>query len=505
MAVQLQPEQTQTSSNHQVYGRIARNTLIYLSAQLASWVISFLSISIIPRTLGETSCGELAVIGCAFGPVAAAFGFGLEQHLMQAIGWDPSQTERLLGGCIGLRLVLQIPAMLCCLVALHLLHPSATLWYLGCWAVVFSIPGAYTELLRAVLAGTEQAKRVSILDMISGFTPLLALPFLRYGPMALMVPGAIMAVLILLARLYWVRETVRIRPIFNFALWRQIIRGGIPFVIMGFVGILHGTTSTFVLRYFSGDAAVGELAQAGRLFGTFLFVPTALGYALLPPMARIANSDPHFFQRTQKHVLSLLIIIGLPIMMLMLFLAHPLCLLLYGPHKFVHLPLAIQVYSLALIPIFIVSVMYQFLVAQNRAALWNLFYSGTVGLYVVAGALFIPLAIHRLHNGVVGAVAATAFSEGCTAVVALVLLKTNPFSSEFFSRVGKALVATAGMAAVMWMTRGLFLAVPAALGSLTFIFLAWLLRVLTPEEQRKIMRLVVPKLFPKAVVAQPAD
>src|SRR5437868_3518692 len=105
MAVELQPEQT--TSTHHIYGRIARNTLIYLIAQLVSWVVSFLSVSVIPRTLGETACGELAVLGAAFGPVAALFGFGLEPHLMQAIGRDRSEAERLLGGCIGLRITLQ--------------------------------------------------------------------------------------------------------------------------------------------------------------------------------------------------------------------------------------------------------------------------------------------------------------------------------------------------------------------------------------------------------------
>ena len=55
------------------------------------------------------------------------------------------------------------------------------------------------------------------------------------------------------------------------------------------------------------------------------------------------------------------------------------------------------------------------------------------------------------------------------------------------SRIGRALLATAGMAVVLWLTRGWFVVFPAMLGLLTFVLLAWLLRTLTVEEQEKLV------------------
>ena len=41
----------------------------------------------------------------------------------------------------------------------------------------------------------------------------------------------------------------------------------------------------------------GVYTQAQRLFGTFLFVPTALGAALLPSLARLAQASQEEFRR----------------------------------------------------------------------------------------------------------------------------------------------------------------------------------------------------------------
>ena len=51
------PDQTSGSHSH---GRVARNAGIYFIAQIVSWLVTFATLSIIPRALGKTGVGQLS-------------------------------------------------------------------------------------------------------------------------------------------------------------------------------------------------------------------------------------------------------------------------------------------------------------------------------------------------------------------------------------------------------------------------------------------------------------
>jgi O-antigen/teichoic acid export membrane protein len=231
------------------------------------------------------------------------------------------------------------------------------------------------------------------------------------------------------------------------------------------------------------------------LKGTFLFLPTAIGYALMPSLARLAEANTAEFQRMERRVLVAVIALGLPVMTLVLMLAYPLSRLLYG-EKFQDLPLTLQATALSIIPIYINIVLYRFLVAQQKNAIWSLFLIGTVILNAILCYVLIPWARYApdVHNAAVGAVLASTLAEIVTVVFALLLLKTNPVNVDTVGRLLRSLLATGAMVIVIWWTRHLFILIPALLGVVVFSLAAWWLHVLGEEEQRKIMAIVRKKL-----------
>ena len=68
----------------------------------------------------------------------------------------------------------------------------------------------------------------------------------------------------------------------------------------------------------------------------------------------------------------------------------------------------LSVYALAIIPLYIVSIMYQFLTAQNRNGLWTGFLTLTVGLYALVSVLLTPWTLHHYGNGVLGTISSFA-------------------------------------------------------------------------------------------------
>jgi len=491
-------------------GRVARNASVYFIGQLVSWAVSFTAIAIIPRTLGEKAMGQLALANNAVHPVASLLKCGIETYLVKETGRDRTQTRHLLAATLALRLVAMILLTLLSLFTLWATRADATIWLLGVLTIASCAIGFLAEPLRSILAGWEHAKKVSLADLIATAAPLFAIPFLRYGPVSLAVAATAVTWVGLIIRWAWVRRYVRVGLLFDLRRWAQIVRGGMPFMANSIVRLFYGPTSVFLLRYFTNEATVGVHSQSIRLLGTLLFIPTALAFALLPSLARMAEADPQRLQATQNRVLCLMIILGLPVTTLVILLAEPFCRLLYG-NKFLALPLVLQTRALALIPIYIVTTQYQFLVARNKNGIWSLFLMGTVGLNALFCLILIPLALRMGYTGAVGTAGAQFLAEFCTVIFALSLLKANPLTTETRGRVGRAALATAGMGLVVWLLRqslagvsmgagvprwltlALMVVLPALAGLAVFSALAWMLRVLTPEEQTRIVNLLQKK------------
>jgi O-antigen/teichoic acid export membrane protein len=492
-------------------GRVAKNASIYLVSQIITWLVTFVSVSYIPRHIGARGSGEMWLAYGTLLTMLAFFQLGIDPFLAKEIGRDNRQTERLLGATIALRLLLIPLVVVATLLTLSTLNPSRSIWLLTMVYLLGMPFGFIATSFRAALVGREEARRVAILDILNATGPLYAIPFLFYGPIALAWTTVGAQFLFLILSWRWVLRNQPLRPLWDRTLWQRVLRDSMPFWINSFILQFYTYTTQWLLNRFADVATVGVYGQAWRLFGTFLFVPTALGTALLPSLARMADYAPQEFRRVQSRVFCLLIILGLPVMVSVMLLAKPLSVLLYGPNQFVTMPETLQVYALALLPMYIVSIMYQFLVAQNRNALWTYFIGASVGVCALLCTLLIPLTIRLFQNGAIGAILSIVITETLSAVCAFALLRTNPFTTETTGRIIRALLAAAGMAGILWGMRLLaaqaplsmqqngfflfpYLIVSSLLGLATFVVLAWLLRALAPEDQEKFVGLVRRKL-----------
>ena len=399
--------------------RVAKNASIYLVSQFVTWLVTFVSIAIIPRLLGAATLGKLAYVGTLFGLIMMFFQFGIDSYLIKEIGRDARKTERLLRATLGLRLAVSLPTALTAWIVLSVSKPDPIHWRIFLFSLA-GIPLTYVIVtMRAVFAGGERAKQVMLLDIMTAALPLGVIPFLSAGHIlrniTLLMAAAVAAALItLLVTMRWLRATMRVSPIIDIPLWRQLIQGGLPFLVNGFILTLYAFVSYAQLRHYADDAALGVYSQSQKLFGTFLFVPTALGAALLPSLSRLAQASQTEFKRMQSQVLSLLILLGLPMTVGVILLARPLSLMLYRSHEaleFASMPMTLQLYALVIIPMYVVSTMYNFLVAQNRNGLWSGFLLASVGIYAAASMFLIPYFRDHYQAGAMGAVAATLIAE----------------------------------------------------------------------------------------------
>jgi O-antigen/teichoic acid export membrane protein len=484
--------------------RVATNAVVYFAGQCVSWVVTFLTLSLIPRKLGEAAWGQLAAIGSSAVVMGTVFMFGMEGFLVAAIGRDRTSSERLVRVVIAIRL-LAVPGLVAGIALLVLtLHPDRAMWILAYYVIASQAITLLSDPLRAVLTGLEEAKNVSFLDIIQVSLPLTCVPFLSHGPSAYMVALCAANAVTLILRWKVLRGRISTRPMFDKVIARSLLLGGAPFVLNDLTMSLYGFTSIFVLRSYAGDAATGEYGASQRLIGTFLFIPTALASAIMPAMARLNEVDPAELRTLQERVLGVLIVLAIPVGVMAVFLAEPFCRILYGPTKFHGVPLLLQLAAIKLAPIYVVTVCYRFLIAERKNGIWSFFLMGTVVVNVIASIFLVPLAKQWFHNGAAGAILAGTIAESMSMLGAFCLLRWNPLTKQFLAQMLRAAIAGGAMSLTLWLTRGLFIIIPAILGTLVFFVVGFKLDVLGKDEQRKLTDLIQSKLGKYLPVARRA-
>src|SRR5262249_50236401 len=163
MAVEASPE----PAAEYAQGRVAKNAIIYFAGQIISWLVALLTVSIIPRTLGEKAYGQYSLASATVVTVGVFFMLGIEHYLIREVGRDRTRAEYLVRAPLGLRIALLPAFIVVTLLALRGVRADAMIWRLGCIGVAAVGVSFLAEPLRSALAGREEARRVSITDVLT--------------------------------------------------------------------------------------------------------------------------------------------------------------------------------------------------------------------------------------------------------------------------------------------------------------------------------------------------
>ena len=159
---------------------------------------------------------------------------------------------------------------------------------------------------------------------------------------------------------------VRLKPTFVLAEWKSLVVGGGAFFANEMTAQLYDFVTVLLLTRLTDAPTVGVYSQAIKFQGSFLFVPVAIGTAMLPSLARLADSDTAELRKIEQRTLIVMIATSLPVATLVYLLAHPLCHLLFGRKLLAGVPDVLQVSAINMLPLYISTVFYRFLVARKK-------------------------------------------------------------------------------------------------------------------------------------------
>ena len=492
-SISMISEQTPEEAPISNTSMVIKNTGIYVIGSLLSWLFILAHIIIAPRYFGPTVWGQYNIGWAAATLLTSQLGFCIENYLVVSIGKKRERAESMLRATVGLRLAM-MPLMIALgaagIYVSRLNHDTTLFAMIGLTSICFTF---VFSPFTSVLLGWEEAKKMTVISVLTSFTTIVPIIVYRYGPLPTYIFHMFLYTFAPIAfQIWYVSRRINVIPQYDPKLWKELIFGGAPFLVNSIILLMYATPVIYMLRHFSTDAMVGSNAILGRLMGVIMFFPSAVAQALLPTAVRVVELKGDRFKAVQTRIMMSVIVVGAYMSIIFLILSKPIVMLLYGA-KYPDLPLQLQFSAAMIIPLYLTTTLYTFLVAMNKNKIWSFFLLGTVIINSAAAWFLIPACKSYLHNAGVGAVLATTIAESMTAIFALVLLKSPIFAGKNLVAFLKLAFSCLVMGLCVWAARDLFLLIPLVLGSLVFTLCVWKTKTLSDEDQGLIRVFIMNK------------
>ncbi|MEA2492464.1 MAG: hypothetical protein QOJ29_375 [Thermoleophilaceae bacterium] len=289
------PELTAVLDTEEAGGIAIRGGALRLVGYGASVLLSVVGVAAVTRHLGAADYGRFSVVQSL---VAIAAGIaeagminvGIREYAVRT----GAERDTMLANLQGIRVVLGAAGVVVALVFGLLAGYDGTMLdgvvLVGAGVVI----GAFQATLAIPLSAGLRWTAVTVLDLVrQGAQVALFLALVATG--ADLLPFFVVAipasVLVLAATLPLVRRIAPIRPRFDRAYWRELLRLVAPYAAATAVGTIYVYVAAVLMELVSTAAEVGYFAASFRIFIVLGGIPLLLIGAVFPILARAARDD----------------------------------------------------------------------------------------------------------------------------------------------------------------------------------------------------------------------
>lgn len=480
--------------------RALRNSAIQGISQVLTWGFSWVLLVMLPRYLGDEGFGQLFLAlsyALVFGTL---LNMGINKYLVKQVAIlnpidDPDVDEEarnaelraMLGNVFSLKILMSVGFYLL-LVGLVSLLPYDSLTRTAILIVCLSACiNNLTQTSSGVFQGFENMlppnlALVAEKMLTTAGCAVLLISGYRLIPVCFVYLGA--AVVNCALTFVLLRRRIKFPLSWNFAGMKELLAGGLPFLIWIVFGEIYVRVDVLMLSFMTGASVVGWYGAAFRIYATLLFVPHMLNNVVFPPLARMGAEDEKAadFALASRRVMNLLLSVVVPIGAGVAIVSAPLILLMYGEGPFEHSIWSLRIFSACIVVVSVDVVLGSVLIARGRQKQWSYMAIAAAVFNPLMNAWMIPLTQSMWQNGGIGAALATLLTEGLMMAGALWLMPEKVFSTRNLKTAAKAAFCALLMMLVLHLTGIGNLLVIVPLGALLYGILAVALRVLPPED-----------------------
>jgi O-antigen/teichoic acid export membrane protein len=404
---------------------VARGALMLLSAQPITWAASLALVVFLPRYLGAEALGEATVLVTISSLAGAIASLGIPDYLVRLVATRPGRAATDTGAAFMLLLASSLGIASLVGGATLVLNPTmprpAFLLMTMVGMVIITTQMPFMSLLR----GQEKHARYALLaagSAVVGVVLGLAVLAMGGGLSGYIVSSIVSYALLTLAAMW----AANFRPHwvdFDFAVWKEFVRGGLPFLGSTLTLTIRGQSDRLLLAALSSATAVGWYAAAWRVVSIPIFIPTLIMTPLLPALSRCAGIDERrVFVRTLHRSIEIMMLLMFPCSATLVAIAPSIPQLLHWGDAFDHSVLPIMLLAGQMVLIGPNMAFGTALVALHRERHWLGVMVASALLDVSLNLVLIPQADRLWENGALGATLATVITEVFILGVAIAIL-----------------------------------------------------------------------------------
>lgn len=319
-------------------GRVAKNTTYLTLALIGQKVLSALYIPVVAVLIGPSAIGEYLGALSFINIFAIFIDLGLIPAFIRQTARDPKEGQREFNVIMSFKMVMSIivaAVMFGFVLLFRKLGTAQTdvnLHYLQ-WAALGMAIDALTATSYGFFRGLQRLEFEAIGTVLHRVVVMLVgLLALQLGAPPIVVIIALVAgsiINFLYATFHLWRQGINWQPRWDASLLIKLLKISFPFAVASLFTALYANSDTFLLQLFKSHRDVGLYGVANKMVIAFQIIPAALVGAIYPAMSAAFLTDKKKLQRLFVDAMRYLMVVFVPVMVVMILLAHPLVLNIY--------------------------------------------------------------------------------------------------------------------------------------------------------------------------------
>jgi O-antigen/teichoic acid export membrane protein len=471
---------------------IVRNVMTLGIAQLVTWASSAVLIVLMPPYLGDADLGRLSFALTLSALLVLGTDLGASPYLTREVARSES-AEHASNEIIN-ALIMRLPfiagAMVVTFVGVNLasVEPeSKRVVYVLLPAMALQ---TFNVILVAALTGFQDMRPVARADVVGKVAMSVSIGLIVFTDLGL-IAIAVVHTLPPLLGVIWTGYALRKHIVsFTVKLSRFItqFRLLMPFFIWQASLAIYVQIDIVMLSIMTEAAVVGWYAAAWRLFLLPSFLPGILSRVLYPAMAGTFKDAPQAFASLTRRGLRAVLVFLLPLSLGLALLPDKIVDFLGYPDSFDSMVPLLAILAVTLPLVGADVIIGTALVASDRQRQWSLVALASAILNPAMNFVLIPETQSAFDNGAIGAAAATLATEVFVFACGLRLIAPNVLGREDAEFCWRWILTGLAMAVVTWLLRDLGIVVAGSLGLLAYVGAVFLLRTVSIEEIRDLIR-----------------
>lgn len=293
--------------------KLIKNVSFTLIAEIVSKVLSFITIIVIARVLGESGLGVYSYI-FSFGFFFIIFSnFGIRRYIAREIARDKSKNKRYFDNGITLKISLSIILIIINFIIAYFISLDKSVLISSVLAmIILSLEGIDLDL-HNVFTAYEELKYRSIMILLersfSCIIGIIVLLILKNLHLFLLVFLVSRVIIILIEYKVISKRYFRLGLSWDFNFWFFLIKKSLSFWFTRLFEVIYTRTDVLMLTYLTTFEIVGQYSAASKIIEALIFIPAAITITIYPTMSRIFSDSKKvlkiIFEKSFHYVLTL--------------------------------------------------------------------------------------------------------------------------------------------------------------------------------------------------------